>query len=204
MVCGNFEGTEGWLAQDLYAAVASAIAVKIFFTLVAIYSMMSTQADVITAFFNTVIPKGIHVYVRQPTGFTNGTAKVCKLNKALYSLRRSPIWWYRTLTSYFKLLGFELMLADQCLFQHREKGILLLLYVNDFRVAAFIQTDMNWALAKLNNGFELKVLEEDASFLGFEIRRNFEIHQIWLGQPFYAQKLIKKFGYEGMSPAITP
>jgi hypothetical protein len=35
---------------------------------------------------------------------------------------------------------------------------------------------MDWALAELNNSFELKVLEEDASFLGFEIRRNFETH----------------------------
>jgi hypothetical protein len=116
------------------------------------------------------------VYVRQPTGFTNGTAKVCKFNKAFYGLRRSPIWWYGTLTPYLKLLGFEPMLADQCLFQHREKGIFLLLYVDDFRVTAFTQTDMNWALAELNNGFELKVLGEDASFLGFEIRRNFETH----------------------------
>jgi hypothetical protein len=42
VVCGNFEGTEGWLAQDFCAAVISAIAVKIFFTLVAIYGIMST------------------------------------------------------------------------------------------------------------------------------------------------------------------
>jgi hypothetical protein len=84
-------------------------------------------------------------------------------------------------------------------FQYREKGMLLLLYVNDFRVAAFIQTDINWALAELNNGFELKVLGKDAFFLGFEIRRNLETHQIWLGQPFYAQKLIEKFGYKGIS-----
>jgi hypothetical protein len=48
------------------------------------------------------------------------------------------------------------------------------------------------------------VLGEDAPFLGFEIRRNLKTHQIWLGQPFYAQKLIEKFGYEGISPAITP
>jgi hypothetical protein len=47
------------------------------------------------------------------------------------------------------------------------------------------------------------VLGEDASFLGFEICRNFETHQIWLGQPFYAQKLIEKFGYKGMSPVTT-
>jgi hypothetical protein len=41
VVYGNFEDTKGWLAQDLYAAVASAIAVKIFFTLVAIYDIIS-------------------------------------------------------------------------------------------------------------------------------------------------------------------
>jgi hypothetical protein len=204
VMCGNFEGTEGWSAQDLYAAVASAIAVKIFFTLIAIYGIISTQADIITAFLNIVIPEEIHIYVRQPIGFTNRTAKICRFNKAFYGLRRSLIWWYGTLTPYLKLLGFKPMLADQCLFQHREKGIFLLLYVNDFRVAAFIQTDINWALAELNNGFELKVLGEDAFFLGFEIRQNLETHQIWLGQPFYAQKLIEKFGYKGINPATTP
>jgi hypothetical protein len=91
-MCGNFEGIKGWSAQDLYAAVASAIAVKIFFILVAIYDIMSTQADVITAFFNIIIPEEIHMYVRHLIGFTNGTARVCRFNKAFYGLRRSLIW----------------------------------------------------------------------------------------------------------------
>jgi hypothetical protein len=42
MVCGNFQGADDWAAQNLYAAVASAIAVKIFFILVAALGMNST------------------------------------------------------------------------------------------------------------------------------------------------------------------
>jgi hypothetical protein len=42
VMCSNFEGIKGWSVQNLYAAVASAIAVKIFFILVLIYGMIST------------------------------------------------------------------------------------------------------------------------------------------------------------------
>jgi hypothetical protein len=41
MIYGNFQGADNWAAQNLYAAVASAMAVKIFFTLMAALGMDS-------------------------------------------------------------------------------------------------------------------------------------------------------------------
>ena len=36
VVCGNFEDTESWAAQDVYAIIANSASIKIFFTLVVI------------------------------------------------------------------------------------------------------------------------------------------------------------------------
>ena len=90
VVCGNYENTESWAAQDVYAAVANSTSVKMFFTLVAVNDIECNQYDIITAFLNAKA-KGDLVYVEQPHGFTDGTRRVCRLNQALYGLRKSAL-----------------------------------------------------------------------------------------------------------------
>lgn len=51
--------------------------------------------DVKTAFLYGLIEG--EVYVNQPHGFNDGTAKICQLLRALYGLKQSPWFWYDTL-----------------------------------------------------------------------------------------------------------
>jgi hypothetical protein len=143
MICGNFQGANDWAAQNLYAAVVSAVAVKIFFTLVAVLGMNSIQLDIVTTFFNATAKSKTPIYVFQPTGFSDGIKRVYKLNRALYGLRKSPVWWYETICPYLQTIELEPMLADQCLFKHKNKGILILFYVNNFRITTFLKFDEN-------------------------------------------------------------
>jgi hypothetical protein len=64
-------------------------------------------------------------------------------------------------------MGFEPMLANQCLFKHKNKGILILLYVNDFRIATFSKSDENWLIGELLKQFDFKLFGPNANFLGF-------------------------------------
>jgi hypothetical protein len=84
----------------------------------------STQLDIVTAFLNATAKSKTPIYVFQPTGFSDGTKRVYKLSRAFYGLRKSPIWWYETICPYLQIMEFEPMLADQCLFKHRNKGII--------------------------------------------------------------------------------
>lgn len=61
---------------------------------------------------------------------------VCKLRKALYGLRQSPLYWFMTIKPVMEDIGFESLDSDICLFRHRELGILVVLYVDDLLVAA--------------------------------------------------------------------
>ena len=45
--------------------------------------------DVETAFLNGEVTS--EVYVNQPKGYADGTNRVCKLSKALYGLKESPM-----------------------------------------------------------------------------------------------------------------
>jgi len=50
------------------------------------------QIDVKTAFlYGTVIEK---IYMEQPDGFSDGTNRVCLLNKSLYGFRQTSHRWY--------------------------------------------------------------------------------------------------------------
>ena len=59
------------------------------------------------AFLHAIVPDDVEVYISQPTGFEDGTGRVCRLKKALYGLARSPLWWYNTLAPELNKLGFE-------------------------------------------------------------------------------------------------
>jgi hypothetical protein len=158
--------------QDVYATVASNTSLKIFLTLVAILDLECNQYDIITAFLNASIADGVNIYVRQLEGFEDGTSRVCRLRRALYGLRRSPLWWYQTVTQVLVELGFQPLASELCLFKNEQTSALLLLYVDDFCIAAPTQDDIQKAYSLLKDHFDVKELGLVRQFLGFTIIRN--------------------------------
>ena len=57
------------------------------------------------------------------------TGTILKLNKALYSLQRSPILWQRLFTKSIKELGFELVPYKPCCFI--KNGIIIFFYIDN-------------------------------------------------------------------------
>ena len=104
--------------SELYAAVASSTSIRLFFALMAHLDLECLQFDVTTAFLHAKLPNDVFVYVRQPTGFSDGTNRVCRLRRALYGLRGSPSWWLRTFQGVLKELGFKSLLSNIYLFRH--------------------------------------------------------------------------------------
>jgi hypothetical protein len=76
VVCGNFES---WQYQDLYAAVANNISVKVFLLITAILDLECEQIDVVRAFLNASLEEEDEIYVAQPDGFDDGSGRVCRL-----------------------------------------------------------------------------------------------------------------------------
>ena len=74
------------------------------------------------------------IYIRQPIGFDDNSGRVCKLNKALYSLKQSPRIWYRYLLNYLIALGYRPLAEDYSVFLHPKLNIIIAVYVDDLLI----------------------------------------------------------------------
>jgi hypothetical protein len=203
VVCGNHQDGD-WEVGDHYAAVVHSTSVKVFLAIVAVQDLECQQYDFKVAFLNADLPENTDIYVEQPHGFCGEEGKVCRVLKALYGLRMSPLWWFETITPILRKLGFTAFNADLCMFRNEKTGALVILYVDDMLVAAPTMAEIHNIRDQIRVHFELKDLGEARKFLGFTIYRDRENHRIYLSQEDYARAMIKRFDWEDLNAVATP
>ena len=145
------------------------------------------------------------MYVEQPLGFETRDREfhVCRLKKALHSLKQTPRTWYGKIDSFLSSLGFSKSKADSSLYYKVEdvKPVTLLLYVDDMFV-----TGMDGLIAdtKINlaTEFEMKDLGMMHYFLGMEVWQNAD--GISLRQGKYAVEFLKRFGMMDCKAMTAP
>ena len=128
---------------------------------------------------------------------------MCRLKKALYSLKQTPRSWYDRIDNFLSSLGFTKSKVDSNLYYKVEDGnpMMLLLYVDDLFV-----TDMDGLIAdtkrKLAAEFEIKELGMMHYFLGMELWQSAD--GISLRQGKYAVEILKRFGMMDDKAITTP
>jgi hypothetical protein len=91
---------------------------------------------------------------------------------ALYGLKKSPQWWFETVKPLLEELGFISLSTDICLFRHKEDPILIILYVDDFQIAAKTKALIDRTKEAIKKVYDIKELGETKRFLGLNITRN--------------------------------
>lgn len=113
--------------------------VRLVFHLAVVSHWEIKQLDVKNAFLHGDLQET--VFMRQPHGFESKEHPdyVCKLNKAIYSLKQSPRAWFDKLGSYLIEFGFKCCTRDPSLFIYSDSKnmMLLLLYVDDMALGQY-------------------------------------------------------------------
>ncbi|CAK5269991.1 unnamed protein product [Mycena citricolor] len=137
VVMGNTEipGTD-YNPDQISSPVVRAETNRLLFALAAKYNLEMAMVDVKGAFLNGELKE--EIYMRQPEGFDDGTGRVLKLWKTLYSLKQAGRAWNQTLDARFKEMGFHRLLSDRCVYIRRQSEAITIVavHVDDMSIYA--------------------------------------------------------------------
>ncbi|CAI7754465.1 unnamed protein product, partial [Closterium sp. NIES-54] len=118
------------------------------------------QMDISTAFLNGILEED--VYMTQPPRYEDGTGRVCKLKKSIYSLKQAPRCWYQKLAAVLEGMGFRTSSRDESLVLkgEGEKLVLFLVYVDDILLFSSSMKEIQTVQQQLMKNFKCKTLGE--------------------------------------------
>jgi hypothetical protein len=162
--------------KDMFSPVVKAATIRIVLSVAETKWWCLRQLDIKNAFLHVELDE--EVYMCQPPGYEDPRFPnhVCKLDKAIYSLKQAPHAWYSKLSNKLIQLGFITSKGDTSLFIYRKEGVVifLLIYVDDIVVASSSDQVIKALLRDLRHDFALKDLRTLHYFLGIEVEKNKE------------------------------
>ena len=137
-------------------------------------------------------------------GFSDGTTRVCLLQKTLYGLKQSGREWNKELDRRLKEKEFTNLWSDPCAYIQRD-GInvkIIAVWVDDLLLFTSSTPIMRYLKDELNATFDLTDLGEPSRIVGIKIT----IHDdsITISQPLYIDSILRKHGMENVNPVATP
>jgi hypothetical protein len=94
------------------------------------------QMDVVTASLNNLLQEEIFMEVLKGFPGYGDPTKVCRMKRALYSLKQAPKSWYERIDAWFVNQGFlrSKNNSNMYLSLKNEKQVIFLLYVDDLLI----------------------------------------------------------------------
>ena len=193
LVCKDFRSAGlSSFREDCYSPTASLESLRLLLSLANEKSWFLCTSDVSTAFmFASLGDEYQVVALPSSTVGHDGGRLFLRLWKALYGLRKAPLYWFKELRSALLSLGFT-PTSEATVFRFFLDGwgiCLILIYVDDL-LAVGTQVVCEWALAELGRKYEIKLTGRLPSgepgyleFLGREIRRESAGGNLSLGLP---------------------
>ena len=126
--------------------------------------------DVNNAFTKSVLKEKI--FIAAPKGVDCLRGKVLQVLRSLYGLKQAARDWYKKLIKALLGMGFRQYAANPCFLIYNERGILLLVYIDDICVAANSIIQVNWFKSSFKRLFKVKDLGEIEKILGVKVTRN--------------------------------
>ena len=150
-----------------------------------------------------------NVYIELPhRDPQSGKQLVGKLLKAMYGTRDAPKIWFKTVKKLMVKLGFRVSMVQPSLFTHDEKGLKLMVHVDEFLVTGG-RDQCDWLYGELSKEFEMscKILGgkvgEEAKYLNRVVKWGADGIYI-SGDTKHAQILLKEWGMANCAPVDTP
>lgn len=203
LVARGFEQEAGIDYTETFSPVARHTSIRLLLSHAATEKMKVVTFDVKTAFLHGDLEE--ELYMHQPRGFDDGSEKVCRLRKSLYGLKQAPRKWNEKISAHLEKIGFTSTDDDPCIYYNEDRSIMISLFVDDGLIIGKREDAIFKVLNKINKQFEItyeKKFQKKLPYLGMELR--IEPDGIFISQPKYTTKILKRFNHDQCNPVSTP
>lgn len=144
-------------------------------------------------------------YMSLPGNNINNSNFVCRLNKSIYGLKKSPKCWNRKFDSLMIQNDFIRSQNDYCLYTKcKQNKLYLLIYVDDVLILGTDKNEVTDLKNLLNKNFYMKDLGIISQYLGIQIEQNLELGYTELSQENYLKNVLKRFQMHNCKSISTP
>jgi hypothetical protein len=169
--------------------------------LMAAHGMHAYFVNIETSFLNADFLGKI--FMRQPQGAGDGTARVLRLLKSIYGLKQACRVWYSLFHTTLTLIGLRRSTPDTIMYSmnHLVHGICIgFVYVDDIMMVFY---SLDWGSAAITNirrEFNMIDFRDAPSILGVNITDG----TVRMSQTQYTKKLLEKYGMFESNPSLVP
>ena len=132
--------------------------------------------------------------MRPPPGLNLPRDHVLKLRKGLYGLKQSGRNWNHLLSTVLYEFGLTVSDCDPCLFINVEKGLVVVVYVDDLLISCVSDNDYHELRKFLADKFELNDLGKLTWYLGIYVE--YSQDAVSLSQSLYVDQVVSRFRME--------
>ena len=203
-VAKGFQQKYGIDFLETYSNTVKPMVYRMLFAFIAHNNCELKQWDIKSAFPNAELESDLRIYVKQPKGYEKGENLVCLLRTALYGLKQAARQFYIFLRDLLANFGYEPIIGDISVFFNKNTGIIVAAHIDDLLIAGSDINKINELQKQLQTKVEISDLGDADFFLGMEITRNREKHELFLTQKKYTSEILARFNITGEKPIYSP
>ncbi len=194
LVARGFSQIYGIDYDETFAPTVRMDTLRAVLALVAIKDLETGQVDVNNAFTESTLKHLI--YMNAPPGVIVNQREYLKLLQSLYDLKQAAHDWYFICNAELVKLGFVSSESDPCMYIHKDRQLIVLVYVNDITIVSPFKDQVQWFKTQFAMLFKIKDLGELKKILGIEIERDRANKTIRLSQTMYIKKTLQGLDME--------
>jgi hypothetical protein len=203
LVAKGFTQLPGVDYFEIFHPVGKGTTMRLLSAKAACRGMKLYHVDVKGAFLHAPLEEEIYMELPGGSGFeVDGQPCIVRLKKTLYGLKQAGHEWFVLHVGVLLSMGFKASKVDACLYTHAERGIWVLVYVDDDLVAVHQSSDFEWFVTELSKHFTVGSAALADNYLGIRIQQQDGV--VKMDQQAQVEELLRKYGMEGAKPTATP
>jgi hypothetical protein len=205
-VCQGFRQKYGVDYTSTYAAVCSAVAIRLVISIANENRWSLENMDVSAAYLQASLKESTRMYVAPPPGFCLPPGYGLRLLKALYGTRQGGNRWATHRDAKLALLGMTRSDADPCLYfrSNADGYVLAAVIVDDFVITGSTPVAVARFKRELNETWKMTDLGPLRWCLNLSVERNICDGELTIKQDNYVDGILKKYGFTDVFPCDTP